>query len=72
MTKKALLDEINRLPLAERLRLIEQVWDGIAATPESVPVPDWHRAELDRRLDNPSLEPSLSPEELRERLRKLG
>lgn len=72
MTKQALLDEINRLPLAERLRLVEQVWDRIAATPESVPVPDWHRAELDRRLDNPSPEPILSPEELRERLRKLG
>ena len=69
---EALLEEINRLPLAERLRLVEQIWDGIAASSASIPVPDWHRAELDRRLDDPSPEPSLSQDELQERLRKLG
>jgi putative addiction module component (TIGR02574 family) len=72
MTPKALLDEINRLPLEERLRLVGDVWDGIAASPDAVPVPDWHRAELDHRLDHPSSEPGLTPEEVRERLRRLG
>lgn len=54
MPPKGLLDEISRLHLEERIKLVEDNWDGIAATPEAVPVPDWHRAELDRRLDNPS------------------
>jgi putative addiction module component (TIGR02574 family) len=72
MSSKALLDEINRLPLGERLRLVEQIWNGIAASPTSVPMPDWHRTELDRRLDYPAPEPSLSTDELHERLHKLG
>ena len=42
--------EILGLPAAERLRLVEEIWDSLAAEPSSVPVPDWHRTELDRRL----------------------
>ena len=72
MTPKALLDEIMRLPLKERLQLVEEVWDSIAATPEAVPVPDWHREELDRRLDQPLPEPPLTEDEARARLRKQG
>ena len=71
MTPKALLDEILRLPIDERLRLVEDVWDSIAATPEAVPVPDWHKAELDRRLANPDPGPSLTWEEVRAKLRQL-
>ena len=71
MTPKALLDEILRLPVDERLRLVEDVWDSIAATPEAVPVPDWHKAELDRRLANPDPGPSLTWEEVRAKLRQL-
>ncbi|HET7025415.1 MAG TPA: addiction module protein [Gemmatimonadales bacterium] len=70
MTPKTIMDEISRLPLEERLRLVEDIWDGIAATPEAVPIPDWHRAELDRRLDDPSAAPSLPWEEVLERLRR--
>jgi putative addiction module component (TIGR02574 family) len=58
MTSKALLDEIMRLPVAERLKLLEDAWDSIAASPTAVPVPAWHEAELDRRLHRPSAEPS--------------
>ena len=42
--------EILGLPAAERLRLVEEIWDSLAAEPSTVPVPDWHRTELDRRL----------------------
>ena len=38
------------LPLAERLRLVELLWDSIAAVPETVPIPDEVKTELDRRL----------------------
>ncbi|MCP3669369.1 MAG: addiction module protein, partial [Gammaproteobacteria bacterium] len=30
--------------------LIEAIWDSIAATPEAVPVPQWHKDILDNRL----------------------
>ena len=44
------VNEILVLPVPERLRLVEAVWDSLAAEAASVPVPDWHREELDRRL----------------------
>lgn len=72
MTPKALRDEILQLPPAERLELVEEIWDSLAATPEAVPVPDWHRAELDRRLDHPSSSPDLTPEDVRARLGRQG
>lgn len=59
----------NRLPLDDRLRFVQDIRDGIAATPEAVPVPDSHRRELDRRLDDPSPEPGLTWDEVRARLR---
>jgi len=72
MTPKALLDQINQLPVDERIKLVEDIWDSIAVIPESVPVPESHRAELDRRLDHPSPDPSLSWDEVQARLRRQG
>ena len=69
MTPNALLDEILRLPPEQRLQLVEDIWDSLAASPESVPVPEWHRAELDRRLDDPSEQAKLSWEDVQARLR---
>jgi putative addiction module component (TIGR02574 family) len=66
MTPKALLDEILRLPVEERLNLLEQVWDSVAADPAKVPVPEWHLEELDRRLAEPNPE-RLSWNELKSR-----
>jgi putative addiction module component (TIGR02574 family) len=44
------LDEVLRLPLAERLRLVEALWDSIAADSAALPLTGAQRAELDRRL----------------------
>ena len=52
MTSKALLDGILRLPVEERLELIEEIWDSLAADADQVPVAEWHRRELERRLQN--------------------
>ena len=68
MTPKTLRDEILRLPASERLKLVEEIWDSLAATPEDVPIPDWHKAELDRRLDDPVPGPSQSWDEVRAKL----
>ena len=70
MPRSALLSEILNLPAAERLRLVEEIWGSLAATAESVPVPEWHQAELDRRLDDPSEQATVSWEEVQASLRK--
>jgi len=70
MTPKALLEEILRLSPDERLRLVEDIWDSLAQTPEKLPVPEWHRAELDRRLADQSEQATIAWPELRSRLRR--
>jgi putative addiction module component (TIGR02574 family) len=44
------LDEVLRLPVAERLRLVEALWDSIAADSSALSLTDAQRDELDRRL----------------------
>jgi len=44
--------EIMKLSVEERLRLIEAIWDSVAADAASVPLMDAQREELDRRLDD--------------------
>jgi len=43
-------DEILRLSPAERLALIEQLWDSLDE--DQVPIPESQRTELDRRLES--------------------
>ncbi|HEX4959655.1 MAG TPA: addiction module protein [Thermoanaerobaculia bacterium] len=42
--------EILELPIAERIRVVELIWESIAAVPEAVPVSDELKVELGRRL----------------------
>jgi putative addiction module component (TIGR02574 family) len=37
---------------SEKLQLVEDLWDDLAATPEAVPVHDWQKQELARRKAN--------------------
>ena len=43
--------DIANLSAEERLRLLEELWDSLSATPEAVPLTNAQREELDRRLD---------------------
>ena len=43
--------DIASLTTEERLNLLEELWDSLAATPAALPLTDAQRAELDRRLD---------------------
>jgi putative addiction module component (TIGR02574 family) len=56
---------------AEKLQLVEDLWDDLAGTPEAVPVHDWQKQELARRranlLKNPASE--LSWEDVKRRAR---
>ncbi len=42
---------LGDLTVEERLQLLEEVWDSLSGTPQSLPPTDAHRQELDRRLD---------------------
>ena len=42
---------IDRLPVEERLALVEEIWDNIAAVPEAVELSEAQRQELDARLE---------------------
>ena len=42
---------IDRFSVAERLRLVEEIWDSIAQEVGAMDVPQSHKDELDRRLD---------------------
>jgi putative addiction module component (TIGR02574 family) len=41
---------IDRLSVAERLQLVEEIWDSIAPTVEQFPLTEAQRNELDRRV----------------------
>lgn len=42
--------ELEELPLAERVQLVEDLWDSIARShAEDLPVPEWQKVELERR-----------------------
>ncbi len=61
------IPEIARLSAPEKILLVEDLWDSIAADESAVPVPQSHLEELDRRLRAYESRPGnlLSLEELR-------
>lgn len=71
MVKAPVLSEILKLSVAERLELISDVWDSIDDAAE-IPVPQWQKDELDRRLKDDAANPNdgMSLQEFRERLAK--
>lgn len=42
----------DELSVDERIDFVQSLWDRIAATPEQVPVPDWHRRIIRERLES--------------------
>jgi putative addiction module component (TIGR02574 family) len=49
---------LDRLRLEERLSLVEELWDSIAADSEAVPLTGPQRVELDRRLADHEADPT--------------
>jgi putative addiction module component (TIGR02574 family) len=56
---------------AEKLQLVEDLWDDLAASPTTVPVHEWQKKELARRKDNLKKNPAsgLSWDEVKKRIR---
>jgi putative addiction module component (TIGR02574 family) len=63
--------EIAQLSVAQRLELIALLWDSIPDSREALPLPDWHREELERRLAAADASPDagIPWEHVRNRLR---
>lgn len=70
MAKPAL--DLAKLTRDERLELLEELWESLSVEGDPLPLTEEQEAELDRRLDALDREGpvGVSPEELRERIRK--
>ena len=67
------VSEILQLSVAERIQIVEDIWDSISGTPEELVLSEAEKLELDKRLasykENPdegieweTLKKNLSPE----------
>ena len=46
------------LSVDEKIDYVQSLWDRIAASPDTIPVPDWHREILDERLKDLEANPA--------------
>jgi putative addiction module component (TIGR02574 family) len=49
MRPERIKEEISGLGLSEKLLLVEDIWDSIAADNLEIPMPAWQKKELDKR-----------------------
>jgi len=63
--------EILELPVQERIRLVELIWESIAAVPEAIEVTPEVKADLEQRLKDFEADPEsgFSWEQVKSRLR---
>ena len=65
--------ELLKTPLTvqQRLELIGELWDGIPESVDALPIPEWHREELERRLAAADADPdaAIPWENIRQSLR---
>ncbi len=64
------IPELARLSIPERILFLEDLWESIASEESSIPIPQSHCAELDRRLIEHERNPGklLTLDELRHRV----
>lgn len=62
---------IDRLSVAERILLVEEIWDSIATDPDQIPLTDSQRQDLERRIaeQQANPQPGSTWEEVEKRLR---
>ncbi len=66
------LEDLKHLPLAQRVQLVEDLWDSIAAELESMPLSDSLKREMDRRLEDYLKDPTRAVpyEEVKRRMKE--
>jgi putative addiction module component (TIGR02574 family) len=60
MNRNIPIDDILALPADERLRIVERIWDSIAAEPDSIPLTEAQRREIESRLEEYERDPSIA------------
>ena len=60
------------MSVPEKILFVEDLWDSIAADEASIPVPESHKSELDKRFKRYKSDPGalLTLSELQERINK--
>lgn len=46
------VSEILQLSVAERIQIVEDIWDSISESPESLSLSEAEKLELDKRLES--------------------
>ena len=49
MEPKTLIAAFDKLEMSEKIVMIEDLWDSIAKSNDSIPLPEWQKAELSKR-----------------------
>jgi len=64
------IPQLAKLSMPEKILLVEDIWDNISSEESTIPVPQSHITELDRRLAKHKSSPGtlLSLDELRTRI----
>ena len=44
------MNELSRLPVSERLEIVQDLWDSIGDSQEQLPIKEWHRELVKARL----------------------
>jgi putative addiction module component (TIGR02574 family) len=65
-------EELRTLSPSDRLRLLEDVWATFVSEPESLPLSEEHRREVEQRLESWRRDPTLGEDwtEVRRRITK--
>jgi|APSaa5957512622_1039677.scaffolds.fasta_scaffold278560_1 putative addiction module component (TIGR02574 family) len=51
MRSEEIIQEVNSFGLAAKLLLVEDLWDSIALSNSTLPLPKWQKKELDKRYE---------------------
>lgn len=55
-----MLNDIHSLPIEEKVRLVEELWDDICASSEPFPLQAWHEEKAKQRAAELDAEPSIA------------
>lgn len=44
------IEDILKLPVEEKLEIVEKIWDSIEESGQNDEIPDWHKQILEERL----------------------
>ena len=53
-------ESLRGLPIADKLRLVEELWEDIAASDEPFPLQPWHIGEAERRAEELDRHPEMA------------